>query len=171
MRSMLAFHSRRPASVKAPISRFSITVREGNTWRPSGTWAMPRCGRRAAGTVARSIPSNKMRPDLGARMPEMVLKRVVLPAPFGPTMETNWPASTETDTPRITGKSPSPALSASTFSIGGPLLAEVGLDDARMACHRLRAALHQHRAVVEHDEAIDQAHHGLHGVLDDDDGE
>ena len=34
MRSRLSFQLRRPASVKAPISRFSITVSDGNTWRP-----------------------------------------------------------------------------------------------------------------------------------------
>ena len=32
-------------------------------------------------------------------------------------------------------------------------------------------AFDQHGAVIEHDEAVDQAHHGLHGVLDDDDGD
>jgi hypothetical protein len=46
-----------------------------------------------------------MRPAFGARMPEMVLNSVVLPAPFGPTIDTNWPASTVIDTSLITGSS------------------------------------------------------------------
>src|ERR1700724_1576779 len=32
-------------------------------------------------------------------------------------------------------------------------------------------AVRQHRAVVEHHQAMGEAHHGAHGVLDDDDGE
>ena len=76
---------------------------EGNTWRPSGTWAMPRCGRFAGAIRSRSTPSNSMLPALGLTMPEMVLNSVVLPAPFGPTIETNAPASTAIETPCSTG--------------------------------------------------------------------
>ncbi len=39
----------RAARVRAPSSRFSSTVIVGKSWRPSGTWAMPRatiCGGR-----------------------------------------------------------------------------------------------------------------------------
>ena len=36
-----------------------------------------------------------MLPPAGGTMPEIVLNSVVLPAPFGPTMATNWPASTD----------------------------------------------------------------------------
>ena len=49
-------------SVQAPISRFSSTDRLGKTCRPSGTWAMPRCGRSGGVTLARSWPSKMMRP-------------------------------------------------------------------------------------------------------------
>ena len=36
--------------------------------------------------------------DAGGTMPEMVLNRVDLPAPFGPTTVTNWPALTDSET-------------------------------------------------------------------------
>src|SRR5918998_795115 len=71
----------------------------------------------------------------------------------------------------MTGKPPYPALTFSTLSIGRPLLAEVRRDDAWLARDGLGLAFHQHSAVVENDEAVDEAHHGLHGVLDNDDGD
>jgi hypothetical protein len=52
-------------------------------------WAMPRCARCDGRTDKRSISPNVIDPALGRTMPEMVLNRVVLPAPFGPTMATN----------------------------------------------------------------------------------
>ena len=64
---------------------------------------MPRCGRLAGATRNRSTSSKRMLPAVGRSVPEMVLNSVVLPAPFGPTIETNWPASTAIDTPCSTG--------------------------------------------------------------------
>ena len=46
-------------------------------------------------------------------------------------------------------------------SMGHPFLAEIGLDDARIAGHLLRRAIGQHGAVVEHQEAIDETLAGL----------
>ena len=42
------------------------------------------CALRDGETVARSTPSNRMRPPLGRSTPEIMLNSVVLPAPFGP---------------------------------------------------------------------------------------
>jgi hypothetical protein len=50
---------------------------------------MPRCGRLAGATRNRSIFSKRMLPTVGRRVPEMVLNSVVLPAPLGPTIDTN----------------------------------------------------------------------------------
>ena len=41
-----------------------------------------------------SWPSNRMRPDVGAKKPVIRLKNVVLPAPLGPMMARNSPGST-----------------------------------------------------------------------------
>src|SRR5215212_885768 len=40
-----------------------------------------------------SRPLNQIRPALGARWPEIVLIKVVLPAPFGPIIQWTSPAS------------------------------------------------------------------------------
>ena len=99
MRSRLCFQSRRPASVKAPISRFSITVSDGNTWRPSGHVgdAEMRPARGGHGGEVDILEADAARTS-ARRMPEMVLNSVVLPAPLGPTIDTNCPSSTVIDT-------------------------------------------------------------------------
>ena len=51
------------------------------------------------------------------------------------------------------------------------LLAEVGLDHARVVAHRRRVALGDLLAVVEHRDLLGDAHHDLHVVLDEQDGE
>src|SRR5450830_2146707 len=40
-----------------------------------------------------SWPLNRMRPELGRCVPAIRLKKVVLPAPFGPMMALTWPRS------------------------------------------------------------------------------
>ncbi|MEY9922041.1 hypothetical protein ABIF99_008356 [Bradyrhizobium japonicum] len=64
---------------------------------------MPRWARCGGGTARRSTPSNVIPPPLGFTMPEIVLNSVVLPAPLGPTIATNWPAPTLIDTSFRTG--------------------------------------------------------------------
>ena len=64
---------------------------------------MPRWARCAGRIDSRSWSSNVIVPALGRTMPEIVLNSVVLPAPFGPTIATNWPASTLIETPFRTG--------------------------------------------------------------------
>src|ERR1700733_3857609 len=55
-------------------------------------------------------------------------------------------------------------------SMRHPLLAEISLDDAAVAGDDFRFAFDDDGAMVENEEAVDQADHGLHGVLDDGDG-
>ena len=49
------------------------------------------------------MPSNRIDPEVGLTTPEMVLNKVVLPAPFGPTTETNSPFATVIETRLRTG--------------------------------------------------------------------
>src|SRR5690606_33634740 len=154
----------------APTSRFSRTVSDGNTWRPSGTCAIPRCARRAGGTPARSRPSKRIAPDVTGASPEIALNSVLLPAPFGPTTATSSPAPTRSDTPLSAGMRPYATRSSAISSIPfEPLPAEISLDHGRVARDRVRVAACEHRAVIEHDEAIDEPHHCVHRVLDDHD--
>src|SRR5579863_7777989 len=131
---------------------------------------MPRCGRLAGAIDSRSRPSKLMLPAVGRRIPDMVLNRVVLPAPLGPTMATNWPASTWIDTSLSTGRAEYPVESPSMCSMSHPFFAEIGLDDPDVAGHLFGLAFDQHCAVIEHEEVVDQANHRLHRVLDDRDG-
>ena len=68
------------------------------TCRPSGTWAMPKCARRAGGIASSDSPWNSMRPANAGTTPLIALNSVDLPAPFGPTTVTNFPSLTDSDT-------------------------------------------------------------------------
>ncbi len=56
---------------------------------------MPRAQRRSGVMAVMSSPPSVNRPSLGGKAPAMMLKSVVLPAPFGPMMpwirrSSNW---------------------------------------------------------------------------------
>ena len=76
----------------APMARFSATDSDGNTWRPSATWPMPRLQTLWLGQPAISAPRKRMRPRAGLSMPAMVRISEVLPAPLAPTMATIAPS-------------------------------------------------------------------------------
>lgn len=80
-------HARRPGAPVAGVAirRFSTTVREGNTPRPSGRWTSP--ARRIAWGVrpVRSRPSSTTLPATGGTSPDRARAGVLLPAPFGPS--------------------------------------------------------------------------------------
>src|SRR5690554_3950988 len=172
MRSRLRCQSRRPASVYAPISRFSMTVMEAKTCRPSGTCAIPRCGRRDDVTDSKSCPSKVMEPAMAWTEPEIVLNRVLLPAPLGPTIATNSPSLTVMFTSLRTGTAEYPATSCLISSIfSAPLFSQIGLNHPLVLRDGLRFANDQHSPVVQYHELVDQTHHGLHGVLDNDDSD
>src|SRR4029450_5638152 len=61
--------------------------------------AMPRRAVACWGLPVMSVPSNQMRPEVGALSPEIKRKRVVLPAPLGPMIERSSPRRTLTSTP------------------------------------------------------------------------
>src|SRR5438046_477223 len=130
---------------------------------------MPKCGRSAALMPARSCPSNEIFPAASGTTPEMALNRVVLPAPFGPTMATNSPALTSMETSLNADRPPYFTLVLSRLSIRHPFVAEIGFDDVRILDDVTGNAVCNHHAMVEHHEAVDEFHHRLHGVFDDND--
>src|SRR4051794_14477100 len=168
--SMLPSRADRSRSAVVPSLRFSRTDRPPNTWRYSGTWAMPRCGRSAALTVARSRPSNEMRPAASGTTPEIALNKVVLPAPLGPTTAMNSPALTSMETSVSADRPPYLTVALSSLSIGHPLVAEIGLDHFRPPDHLAGRTDRDDLAMIEHHEAVDEFDHRMHGVFDDDDG-
>ena len=66
--------------------------------RPSGEWPMPMRTISCAGTLWMGLSSNVISPVRERNNPLMVLRRVLLPAPFDPMIDTISPASTLTDT-------------------------------------------------------------------------
>ncbi len=74
--------------------------------RPSATWLMPALTVQWAGRRAIIAPSNAISPAVGRIRPEMVLSRVVLPAPLAPIRVTMRPSSTVRLTPCRTSISP-----------------------------------------------------------------
>ena len=84
----------RRLGMKAPIFRFSSTVRCGNSRRFSGTWAMPGPASMRRQAWRASLPPIAQLPARGRIRPEMTRSRVVLPAPFGPMTPTASPGST-----------------------------------------------------------------------------
>ncbi len=89
---------RRPKA--AATSRFSNTVSRSNG---CGIWkraADARAAARSGGARVMSLPSKRMRPAFGRRLPVIRLNSVVLPAPFGPMMPSASPRATEGDARR-----------------------------------------------------------------------
>src|SRR5215469_6651406 len=86
-----------PPPCWAATSTFSNTVMSVNGL---GTWyvrPMPRRHRAPGGTLVTVLPVKMTWPLSGARSPEMRPNRLVLPAPFGPTIPTVSPGLTEKD--------------------------------------------------------------------------
>ena len=72
-----------------------------------GTKAMPRRARSRAGTPSSVSPSRLRAPNFSGSSPAIAFSRVDLPAPFGPTMATNWPGATSIRAPlRISSAAP-----------------------------------------------------------------
>src|SRR5215468_4099669 len=99
-------------------------------------------------------------------MPAMTLMSVVLPAPFGPTIETSSPGPMVSETPHSAVAVPYLATAPSSASMG---FSQKRRDDLRLLHHFRRHAFRDHRAVIEHDDAIRQRHHRTHHVLDEQD--
>jgi hypothetical protein len=90
----------------APISRFSSTVRLGNTWRPSATWPMPRLQMWWDSRPSMRLSLKTILPERGTSMPAMVRMREDLPAPLAPTMATISPWGTSSETSSSAWASP-----------------------------------------------------------------
>src|SRR3972149_4194247 len=72
-----------------------------------------------------SRPSKTTRPSLGRSAPGMTLKKVLLPAPFGPMIEVSRPRGNATDTSRRARKAPKVLPTPSALRMASPLTAPV----------------------------------------------
>ena len=101
-----------------PTRRFSTTVSCLNTARFWNVRAMPRRASAWVGNLARSRPSNRMRPDVGRSTALIRLKSVVLPAPLGPIRLQIAPASTSSETSLTATRPPKRLETPSSRSSG-----------------------------------------------------
>ena len=83
-RDLLAKGCMTPWLACAAIHRFSATVIESNTLLICSDRLMPRRLIRCGAIPEISVPRNFTVPESDLSMPEIVLNRVVFPAPFGP---------------------------------------------------------------------------------------
>src|SRR6478672_6596402 len=100
----------------------------------------------------------------GGAMPMTERMSVVFPMPLRPSSATTRPLSTRIDTPRNTCASPYAARRLAISSI--VRLAEVNLLHALVRADRIRAALDEHRAVVQARDVIDEAQREIDVMLD-----
>ena len=84
----------------------SATVIAGKMWTSWNARAMPRRASLTGPMPAMSSPLKRTTPLVGRSSPVSTLTSVVLPAPFGPTIDTVSPSATVSDTPSSATKSP-----------------------------------------------------------------
>src|SRR6266702_4007209 len=94
--------SARPKRLAAVATRFSRTVRLGNTCLPSGTRPSPACATRYEGSPCSGLPSNAIVPPRMGTMPMIDRTVVVFPMPLRPSKVATSPARTPNETPNST---------------------------------------------------------------------
>src|SRR3989304_2639119 len=105
---------------RATLSRRDIQGSRRSSWKTTPTWRPCPC------SATTGLPSSRTVPRVAGSRPPMILSSVVFPHPFGPSRQTNSPASTLKETLSMIGirKSfPTPATTSFTAIERGELLA------------------------------------------------
>src|SRR5215475_5165930 len=117
-----------------------------------GTWyvrPMPRRQRAAESSLVTVFPAKDTLPLLGARSPEMRPNRLVLPAPFGPTIPTVSPSPTASDNSSAMTTRPNRFVTSSSSSSGPVIRSRVSWlqigGDLGVRLQRVVDDLHLHR--------------------------
>src|SRR3954469_21747206 len=115
-----------------------------------------------------SRPSKRTCPVRPGTSRMMARSVVVLPAPLRPMTQTASPAATVSDTPCRMWLRPYQALRSRTSSIALDRLAEIDAPHLLVRADVVGRALGEEPAVVQHQDAVRDAHDELHPVLDKD---
>src|ERR1700694_4563636 len=154
------------------MARLSVTVRVSKTSLTCGTYPSPRFARWLARMLVTSSPSRKTWPSMAGIMPTTAFRKVLLPAPLGPTMVTISPSPTPAEAPVTIGAPPYPALRFSTlrYASGRPdsLADEVGIQDLLPGAHVAHRPLGDDLSLRHHDHRVAHALHHAQLVLDHD---
>src|SRR6266581_2046877 len=162
--------SARPKRLAAVATRFSRTVRLGNTCLPSGTRPSPACATRYEGNPCSGLPSNAIVPPRMGTMPMIERTVVVFPMPFRPSKVATSPARTPNETPKRTWLCPYAVASASTSSIK-PRSPRPGRRAALPRWHGPPPAYRwRKRGGRPEPYAVGKRKHCVHIVLDQDEG-
>src|SRR5579884_4461089 len=135
-----------PAPLMSSIAR-SAPIFNSWPWRAHGPDSGAIIASLTVLSAARTTPGRARAPAAKAR-PRLNERRVVVVVIILPPCDPEFLLRTERD-------------------MVEPALAEIGLDDARVAHDLVGLARGDQPAVVEHGEMVDQMHHRLHRVLDD----
>src|SRR5438876_8483931 len=103
--------------MRAAKVTFSSAVRRSS--RPDPSLSTPVRRRTASPSTDGSMPSTRIRPRSGRRMPLSSRIVVVLPAPFGPSSATTSPGSTRNVTPSRARSPPKARVSSSVSMVAG----------------------------------------------------
>src|SRR6185503_7472221 len=144
-------------------SRFSRTVRVGNTRLPCGTRPTPLREMTSGESRSTGSPKRNTRPLRGRSQPMTVFMQVVLPAPLRPSSASTLPSPTLKETECSTWLSP---YRASTPSRVRASMTKINLSRARIGDHLRAASLNDHAAVVQDGDALGHVERGIHVVLD-----
>src|SRR6516164_2147154 len=156
------------------MRRFSRTLRNGKTSRPSGTWLMPRRVTLSGSMRPISRPSKTTLPFCGSMTPQIVFSAVVLPAPLAPRMATTPPRGTSKETPRMAAIGPYQVSTLLTRRIGSAMARsapEIGADHLGMGHDLARRAGGYRTAVVQRQDSVRHGRDQFHVVLDHEHGD
>src|SRR6185295_5076403 len=154
-----------PLRFSAKATRFSRTVRLGKICRPSGTSATPRRAMRSGDMRSVRAPRKEMLPLNGLVRPMIERTVVVLPMPFRPRSVTTSPWFICISIPKSTWLAPYAVSSFSTLS--RDFVSEVGATHFRIRPDLFRRVGGDHPPVDHHRDAVGEAEHRVHVVLDE----
>src|SRR5512139_2925791 len=145
---------------------FSRTVMGAKTCRPSGTREHPWKTTFSGGSFPMSFVSNRISPERAGRRPEMVLRRLVFPAPLAPMIVTISPARMCIVTFFSTFSRPYPASRFLILSMpASRVVPEVHADHFPVLLDREGPVLRDLLSETQHDDLVRDPHDERHVVL------
>src|SRR5207247_6638352 len=155
----------------APISRFSRTRKSGNVLSTWGTYWMPIADFCSGPRRVMSSPLRITRPSNNVASPYTVLRKVLLPLPFGPTRATSSFGRSSIETPWTTTAFPYPPTMSRARRAGSTSLPQVSVDHGRVLDGGFRLPVEEDFPLVHDQHSLHVIEEDLEPMLDDDERE